>query len=234
MTESDHEDADILRCLSGTENDLNEILSTYVDSEYEIENFCDSRYIEWSNLENTMKNNGRSFSIISLNVQSINAKFDTLFPIVNNLSSMGLYFGAICLQETWLTSDANLSLFHIPGYKLIHQGRKCSKHGGLLIYLNEEYSYKIRDICPESKIWEGLFIDVTGSNLRRPITIGNIYRPPHDNNNNANVNLFNTELSPIVNKLQRENKYGAIVGDFNINLLQTSRQLQGPPPGPGK
>ena len=54
---------------------------------------------------------------------------------------MGLYFGAICLQETWLSSDADVSLLHIPGYKLIHQGSKCTRHGGLIIYLHEEYTY---------------------------------------------------------------------------------------------
>ena len=41
-----------------------------------------------------------NFHIPSLNVQSINAKFDNPFPIINNLSASGLYFGAICLQET--------------------------------------------------------------------------------------------------------------------------------------
>ena len=71
-----------------------------------------------------------------------------------------------------------------------------------------------------SDIWEGLFIDVSGHNLHRPITIGNIYRPPHNNNNNANIDAFIEEMSPIINILQKENKYATIVGDFNINLLQ--------------
>ena len=26
-------------------------------------------------------------------------------------------------------------------YKLIHQGSKCTRHGGLIIYLHEEYIY---------------------------------------------------------------------------------------------
>ena len=133
---------------------------------------------------------------------------------------MGLYFGAICLQETWLSSDADVSLLHIPGYKLIHQGSKCTRQGGLIIYLHEEYTYKLRNIYTQSDIWEGLFIDVSGQNLRRPITIGNIYKPPHNNNNNANIERFIEEISPIINTLQKENKFAAIVGDFNINLLQ--------------
>ena len=131
---------------------------------------------------------------------------------------MGLYFEAICLQETWLSSDADVSLLHITGFKLIHQGSKCTRHGRLIIYLHGEYTYTLRNMYTQSDVWEGLFIDVSGQNLRRPITIGNIYKPPH-NNNNANIERFIEDISPIINTLQKENKYAAIVGDFNINLL---------------
>ena len=216
--------AEYFQCLAGTENDLNHILSTFVESEHEIENFCDSRYIELSDITSIIKDDGKDFTILTLNIQSINAKFDNLYPVINNLSSMGLYFGAICLQETWLSSDADVSLLHIPGYKLIHQGSRCTRHGGLVIYLHEQYTYKLRNMYKRSDIWEGLFIDVSGHNLHRPITIGNIYRPPHNNNNNANIEKFIEEMSPIINTLQKENKYATIVGDFNINLLQINER----------
>ena len=200
--------------------DLTHILSTFVDSEHEIATFCDSSYITISDIQSIIKKHDKEFSILSLNTQSINAKFDKIYAIVNNLSSLGHYFGAICLQETWLRNNVDISLFSIPGYRLIHQGSKCTKHGGLIIYLNERYSYKLRNLYTGSDIWEGLFVDVTGYNLRRPLTIGNIYRPPHDNNSNENIGIFLTELSPIIEILQKENMYGAVVGDFNINLLQ--------------
>ena len=216
--------AEYFQCLAGTENDLNHILSTFVESEHEIENFCDSRYIELSDITSIIKDDGKDFTILTLNTQSINAKFDNLYPVINNLSSMGLYFGAICLQETWLSYDADISLLHIPGYKLIHQGSRCTRHGGLVIYLHEQYTYKLRNMYTKSDIWEGLFIDVSGHNLHRPITIGNIYRPPHNNNNNANIEKFIEEMSPIINTLQKENKYATIVGDFNMNLLQINER----------
>ena len=136
---------------------------------------------------------------------------------------MGLYFGAICLQETRLASDADLSLLQLPGYNTIHQGSKCTKHGGLIIYLSEMYSFKLRNLCNDSDIWEGLFINVMGHNLRKPLTICNIYRPPHDNNNN-DISKFLSELSPVLDILQKENSYAAIVGDFNINLLQINER----------
>ena len=156
--------------------------------------------------------------------QSTNANFNNLFPVINNLTSQGLYFEAIFLQETWTSNDSDLSLLHLPGYQLIHQGSKCTKHGGLIIYLNENYSYTIRNLYNGSNIWEGLFIDINGGNLCRTLTIGNIYRPPHDNNDNVNIQQFFSEFSPITEILQNENTYTAIVGDFNINLLKISER----------
>ena len=210
--------------LAGSENDLNHVLSTFVDSEHEITNFCHSQYVDISEIQSIFQNSPNEFLILTLNIQSVNAKFDNLFPVVANLASQGLYFGAICLQETWTSSDSDLSLLQLPGYQLIHQGSKCTKHGGLMIYLNVNYNYEIRNLYTNSNIWEGLFIDINGGNLCRTFTIGNIYRPPHDNNNNVNIQQFISELSPIIAILQSENTYAAIVGDFNINLLQISER----------
>ena len=208
--------------MAGTENNLNHVLSTFVDSEHKIPNFCNSHYVDLSELQSLFINNGNKFLILTLNIQSVIAKFNNLFPVINNLASQGLYFGAICLQETWTSNDSDLSLLQLPGYQLIHQGSKCSKHGGLIIYLNESYSYKMRNLYTSSNICEGMFIDINGGNLCRTFTIGNIYWPPHDNNNNVSIQQFVSELSPIMEILQSENTYAAIVGDFNINLLQIS------------
>ena len=210
---------------TGTENDLNHVLSTFVDSEDEITNFCHSRYVDLSEVQSIFQNNPNELFSLTLNIQSVNAKFNNLFPIIDNLASQGLYFGAICLKETWTSTDSDLSLLQLPGYQLIHQGSKCTKHGGMMIYLNDSYSYKIPNLFTNFNIWEGLFIDISGGNLWRTFTIGNIYWPPHDNdNNNANIQQFISELSPIIDTIQLENTYAAIVGDFNVNLLQISER----------
>ena len=217
MIDVEQEEGQFFYNMAGTENDLNHVLSTFVDSEHEIPNFCNSRYVDMSELQSLFINNGNELLILTLNIQSVNAKFNNLFPVMNNLASQGLYFGAICVQETWTSNDSDLSLLQLPGYQLIHQGSKCTKHGGLIIYLNESYSYKMRNLYTSSNIWEGMFIDINGGNLCRTFTIGNIYRPPHDNNNNVNIQQFVLELSPIMEILQSENTYAAIVGDFDIN-----------------
>ena len=73
---NDTETINELKQFYGTENDLNHILSTFVDSEHEIATFCDSSYITISDIQSIIKNHDKEFSILSLNTQSINAKFD--------------------------------------------------------------------------------------------------------------------------------------------------------------
>ena len=218
------EDRGYFEKLAGTDQDVNHILATFDDVDHEIVNFCNSCYITFSDIASIFQNSHNEFITLSLNVQSIHAKFNQFYPIVRKLSSMGLYFGAICLQETWLASDADLSLLQLPTYNIIHQSSKCSKHGRLIIYLSEMYSFKLRNLCNDSDIWEGLFIEVMGHNLRKPLTICNMYHPPHDNDNNDNISKFLSELSPVLDILQKENSYAAIVGDFNINLLQINER----------
>ena len=150
--------------------------------------------------------------------------------VINDLASQGLHFGAICLQETCTSSDSHLTLLQLPGYQLIHQGSKCTiawyytKHGGLITYINENYNHTIRNLYNSTNIWKGLLIDINASNLCRTLAIVNIYRPPHDNNNNVNIQQFISELSPIIEILQSENTYAAIVGYFNINLQNCSER----------
>ena len=139
--------------------------------------FIHSRYVDTYDLQSLFQNNCDEFSILTLNIQSINTKFSNSFPVINNLTSQSLYFWAICLQETWTSSDSDLSLLPLHGYQLIHQGSKCTKNGKLITYLNENCSYTIRNWYNISNIWEGLFTDIYGSNLCRTLTMGNIYRP---------------------------------------------------------
>ena len=188
---------------AGTAKYLNHILSIFVDSEDEMNNFSTSNYVSMADIQSIFQTGQSDFVIASLNIQSINANIDNLYTIMNNLSASGQYFGAICLQETWLTSDADMTLFDIHGYRLIHQGSRSNRHGGLIIYLHEKYCYEVRNIYNNSDIWECLFIDVTGHNLRKRLTIGNIYRPPHANNNNKNIETFINEISPIIYKLKK-------------------------------
>ena len=172
-------------------------------------------------IDQTLSKYRNRFSIMSLNIQSISSKFDSLLALLSILDEKDFNFNAICLQETWLSGSQDLSPYAIPGYQLINCPRSCSIHSGLIIYLREEFSYDIKLIQRDSDLWDGLFIDIQGGNLHGKLTIGNIYRPPRNNNSNACVvEKFLNELSHIIANLCR-NKYNTfITGDMNLDLLK--------------
>ena len=180
--------------------------------------FQNSPYVENTDFVNILKDKTNIFTVFSLNCQSINAKFELLKTYIDMYNDGDFKLSAICLQETWLTADSDCSLLQLNGYNLIHRGRSSSAHGGVAIYLQENFQYEIVNTQSDSNIWDGLFIKIStdSGNLNRKIILGNIYRPPR--NTVDNVQTFINELNPLMNKLRNYNNV-IITGDFNLNLL---------------
>ena len=110
-------------------------------------------------------------------------------------------------------------------YNIIHKGKVCCGHGGLVIYLSNQYTHTLRiDLYKDSIIWEDLFIDITGENIINKITLGNIYKPPKNNRNNQNMSCFIDEITPSLHTLSKENSYSIVVGDFKIDLLKLNER----------
>ena len=106
-----------------------------IDDEKDISVIKHSSYHTVTNFENIKLAVG-SLNIMSLNCQSINAKFNELQIIDDNLNNNPL--SVICLQESWLKENSDYSLYNLSNYKLINKCRtKCSDHGGLMIYVHE-------------------------------------------------------------------------------------------------
>ena len=107
---------------------------------------------------------------------------------------------------------------------MITSGRVCSSHIGLAIYLNDNYKYSILPLYNNSRptVWEGLFIEVSGKGLKKPVIIGNVYRPPRNTNNG--YQSFNNEFTPMWSHLDKRNSEIIFAGDYNIDLLQINRK----------
>ena len=164
----------------------------------------------------------QNFLILSMNIASLNTKFDQLKIYVELLKTHNCEFSIICLQESWLSDISDISLFQLDGYTMLSQGKICSGHGGLVIYISTRFHYKHLSLYKKSDIWEGQFIEISGSQLERNIIIGNIYRPPRDTN--ANYHTFIEELNPIFEFVNNKNCECSILGDFNIDLLKTNER----------
>ena len=94
-------------------------------------------------------------------------------------------------------------------------------HGTLpSTYVDDRFDVTGMKIVNNSTIWDGLFLELNHYSLQNKVTVGNIYKPPRDNNNVRNITTFREELEPILQELSATNNEVLICGDYNINLLK--------------
>ena len=215
---------DILMNIGGvSENNLKDKLTFSDDSDININSIEHSPYTDTDSLAMKLTRFKNGFSVLSLNAQSLAAKFDSIAILISDLLSHGYEFSAICIQETWICKDKDISLFCLPNYNFEHTPARTSLHGGAAIYVNKKYSYKITDNFNTSETFDGILTEITGHNLAKPVTIMNIYKPP-GNYTNQNIEMFLDEISPTLNKLSKTKSESIVVGDFNIDLLKISER----------
>ena len=142
-----NEDLSLVKLLE--DNDIN------FDNETENEPwlFQNSPYYHTHEFCRLLDSKRDAFIILSLNCQSLHAKFEYLRTYLESYNNYKI--GAVCLQETWLAADSDLSLLQHDGYNLISVGKSCSAHGGVAIYLHENFNFKIIDHGMSSDIWDG-------------------------------------------------------------------------------
>ena len=167
-----------------------------------------------------------TFNILSLNCQSLHAKFSELQIYLEAFINRNVNIDIICLQETWLSEQCDVSLLSLEGYNFIMKGKHCSAHGGVAIYLHTKYNYKILNIC-DSDTWDGQFIEISSDDIifngnSNKLILCNIYRPPRPNV--ADVDNFVDEIGTVFHNLQRYRNV-VITGDFNIDLLKCKENL---------
>ena len=159
-----------------------------------------SLYYSLSRMPGDLKSVNNNLNILSLNAQSLNAKFDNLQILIETLQEQNIKLCAICIQESWLDDNSNLDLLQLEGYHCFAQGKRCSAHEGLITYVDASImsmNASVIDIENKSAIWESLFVSIKGSVHNKDITLGNIYRPPKDNNNKLNIDQFTNDLDLI-------------------------------------
>ena len=153
----------------------------------------------------------------------MNAKFDELTIYIEELSKINFKFSVICLQETWLSDDVDLSIFQIAGYDCISQGKSCSKKGGLIIYIDNKFDSELVINLNTYKYWEGIVIKVSGGGLQNSTVIFNLYRPPKPGNDILKEVV--EELTPVLECIERQNANIILAGDTNINLLKMHENI---------
>lgn len=203
---------DILNTEDGQDGLYDEIPTLFIPSPY----FNDEQVINLLNTKNTI-------SVMSLNCQSLQAKFDQLSIYLKIFEESNCPFSIICLQETWLKEHFDTSLLQLEGYNLVSVASSCSAHGGVCMYIRDNIEYKILNLNINSTIYDGLFVEIVTDvdKSRKTLIIGNIYRPPR--NNVDNYKYFTEDLEKNLQELNRS-KDIVLMGDFNIDLLKINEK----------
>ncbi len=102
----------------------------------------------------------------------------------------------------------------MQGYDFISQPSLLSS-GGVGFYISNNTNYSIReDLSKVTNDFEALWIEMQSDHLQHNIICGVVYRHP-----NSNIDNFIDYISVTSDIINQSNKYCAIVGDFNIDLL---------------
>ena len=204
-------------------NDLNMVLNHIgEDDPIDLISYPESKYVDIDGLKYYLTSNN-DFTILSINIQSINAKYNELLILMNELTSAGHTLDALYIQETWLSDNDDTSPFRINNFNLIPQGKQVTAHGGLAIYLHEKYKHIPVNLNLAFTSWEYQCIEVFGGDLKNKITICNIYRPSKESDCNRIYKIFLKEFTEIMVQLSQIKHDCAVLGDFNIDLLKINK-----------
>ena len=190
-----------------------------------------SSYEDIESLGIKLQKLSNNFTIWSFNAQSIYSKINLFKAAIYSLLAKKVVISCICIQDCYFGNKfpVDITDLDLPGYnlvtqhsKLIGESGKFCKNGGLCIWVHESYSFKKREpLCYQGKDWEALFIDITANFMKKPVTVGNIYRPPR--NSKPLLGKFQSELNAIIKKMGTPAKYQILAGDFNFNLVNINQ-----------
>ena len=155
------------------------------------------------------------FSVLHLNIRSLNKNFEKFREFFSTLNSK---FNVICFSETWASHDISKdSRFQLEGYNIVYQNRINKRGGGVSIFIDKSYDFKIRnDLCVNSNSIESLSIEILNDNKTKNIILNVTYRPPE-----GDLNFCEQYFRDFLTKTTKckTNKNVVLAGDFNIDVL---------------
>ena len=161
-------------------------------------------------------NSSKNFSILHLNIHSIQLHIDELKSLLKMIDHN---FDIIAISESKIKNDPTVNI-EISGYKPPCITKTEAEKGGTMIYVANGINFKPRKDLEiyQSKELESTFIEIINPKESNEI-IGVIYRHPNMDTTQFTDNKFND----LMNKLSQErNKKVYITGDFNFDLLKVS------------
>jgi exonuclease III len=202
-----HECESIDKQLSSDDDNNDEFVTSTVNS----------KYYNVSNFNKIKVDKKSSFSLIHVNIASLNKHFDDLHEL---LSRLKIDFDVIGISEHKIGKDSrpsnNISLL---GYDEFIFEPTGTTHGGAGFYIKNGLDYIVRhDLKLNTpSFFEAMFVEIILPD-RKNLIVGCIYRHPSES-----IREFSAEnFEPILNKINKEKKECALMGDFNVDLISST------------
>ena len=79
----------------------------------------------------------KKITVLSLNIDSLNTKFDELNILIHTLAESNVFISVICIQEARIGENSNVEHLNLKNDIMITQAYtdRCSRKGGLVTYI---------------------------------------------------------------------------------------------------
>ena len=150
-----------------------------------------------------------------LNIRSHNANGNEFSALLSSLISKPEIF---TLTETWLDNDS-VDFCKYPGYSGYHTFRQGGRGGGVSVFVDDRLNSSFIDEISVSNVTiESCAVRIILNNVN--FVILSIYRPHSDS-----INNFTDSLMELLSSSCFENCSIALIGDFNINLIDDNSNI---------
>ena len=148
-------------------------------------------------------------NILYINARSLR---NSLMDIQDYIDCQNFSIHVIVIVETWITQN-EAEYFNLLPYKSFHSHRRLGRGGGVAIFVHENFDNP--SILFEEDYYNNNFLII---NLpQQKLKIAGIYRQP-GNINDPTAHTFISHLEKLLSKYS----HMIVLGDFNINLFETS------------
>ena len=179
-------------------------------------NLLDCKYYDVSEFS-SLANSSNFFSFLHLNISSLSKHFDNFTTF---LSSLHHHFKVIAITESRILKGSYQPNFNLEGYHHYSTPTEAKAGGTMLLLSNTINSSSRPDLDKflyKPKLLESTFAEISLPKQSN-IIVGSIYKHP-----SLNISEFEIDhLSPLLDKISKEGKTVILMGDFNINLLNSN------------
>ena len=178
-------------------------------------------YLTTKDLNQLTSQKNKQFSSLCINIRSL-VNPQNFSKLESLISALDVKPDVIAVNETWEKPYCFGQYKNLNGYVYISNPHLKCRGGGSGLYIRNNLVFSIISelTIMEERIYESVFVTIYFKS--KPIICGTIYRSPHKKKHC--FESFNKHLSYALSAINKTKHKCFIMGDFNIDLLNTNDQ----------